>query len=130
MLATLPVVVIVSQKGQSIDILSRGDHPALNVESRCISENVGVLKSEPWVWVDAILSKGHKARPPGVVHAQCRFNDSLGTIYLTERRWLGETRENSYGVFKYSNGKWEHLRTGTRQLPLCAESARPKADTH
>jgi hypothetical protein len=130
MLATLPAMVVESHaRSGVVNIKNKAQAPALNVEYRYLIEIEGQVEApKNWKWVDAIMAKSADKpveRPTaGTIHAQVRFSDSLGTLYLVERRWLGGGAENAYRLFRRSNGAWEHLTYyESDQLPLMAESA-------
>jgi len=129
MLATLPAMVVESHADSgTVRIKNKALPPALNVEYRYLVEADGRVEApKRWQWVDAIMAKSadKEAERPigGTVHAQVRFVDSLGTLYLVERRWLGGGAEDSYRLFRRTDGAWKHLTYyRSDQLPLVAVS--------
>jgi hypothetical protein len=132
MLATLPAMVLESHGHEgAVVIKNKGQPPALNVEFRYLAENRGTVTSpQGWQWIDAVMAKlaQKQAERPrrGTVHAQVRFADSLGTLYLVERRWLGGGAKDAYRLFRWRDGYWEHLTfCQSDQQPLLAESDAP-----
>lgn len=130
-LSTLPIIGITSSYRRGKVTLRNHGAPAMNVEFRILTEKDDVVSAHEWEWVNAMMAKGgddEKDRPRGVhVHAQVRLLDSLGTLYLFERRYLGSSAVGAYRVFRYYAPKWYRVSVGESQAePLEVATAAPR----